>query len=243
MVKALPSDVELKSMSPRQLEELAARLETAAERERLSDALLRINQAWQSSAHSETSDTRRRRRIRNREIQTGEHTDALQAQATQQAVNRILLSAARAGLTASQRRVWFLADVMGWTQETIAGKLNVKQPSVSRCLGRARRAMWEYIDEHSPAFRVFQAESHGKGYFEPAKRPDLPPALDGARRRFEELPGISTHIIEFDHHWVEIWIGEEAIEMPEAFKRARFGLTYSGMVKAARNPKKVLDQM
>jgi transcriptional regulator with XRE-family HTH domain len=207
----IPDDAVLARMSHAELSTLANELAVcctpndSSPLEWLSDALLRIHRGWRDGAHSETSDTRRRRKIIGKEIPAGDQANYIKAPISNDVIITMLRKAAAAGLSDWQQDVWLLADVIGWTQRAIAREFNVGQPAVSRALGRARQALWEHIDKHGNAFKVFILESRRTAYFRPAYRPPLPPELDEARREIEADTPISTHIQIDKPKQVEVW--------------------------------------
>jgi hypothetical protein len=244
MVKGinLPSDDELRGMSDPELKALADTLDDKGQ-EALSSALIRIHDGWRDGAHSETSDTRRRRRIVGREIPIGEHADHIPVTISEYVIRRLMGQAARAALTEEQRLVWVLHDYEGLSQRIIADLLGIKQPAVSRCLNRARIALWNHIDKHSPAYRAFLEDSHQAKYIAPSYRPPLPVGLDAARQEFERDQATYTHIQIYKPRRVEIWRnGEPVMErdkcgdavLGEDGQELVMSLTYRGIMRDAR---------
>jgi len=204
----IPPDAELARMSPAEQNTLANEVAASGDSgtlERLSDALLRIHGGGQDGAHPESCDTARRRRIVGHEVAIGDHLDWIPVPISNAEVSRLLYKSARAGLSRRQQEMWLLHDIVGWTQQAIAGQYGIGQPAVSRCLSRARAALWDYIDNHDRALLVFMLESHRRSYRPPDRRPSLPPDLDAARRLIEEDPQVSTHIFPENYRRLEIW--------------------------------------
>lgn len=239
----IPSDDQLRRMSQKELNKLANELKDQCYAsgdyralEWLSDALLRIHQAWLDGAHSETTDTRRRRRICGREIPIGGNIDYIPTPISDSHIRQLMAKACKSGLTRRQQEVWILHDVVGYTQVRIADLLEIGQPAVSRCLTRARNAMWDYIDRNDPAFRVFLMESHRTAYFRPSPRPRLPEFLDAARQKLEEDPATSTHIQTDAWRRVEIWKNLKPILVPDLMTG---DLRHYGVTFRSLRPKKL----
>ncbi len=205
---SIPNDEQLARMTRSEQNALANEIAAAGDTqllECLSDALLRIHQAWRDGAHSELSDTARRRRIVGNETPLDGKLDCIVTSVSDESIRRAIRQAARAGCTRRQQEVWTLHEIVGCSQVEIAGVYGTSQQAVSSCLARAREAIWDHLDKHSPTYVVFIAESHRSAYFPPAHRPELPTELEPARQALERKPKVTTHI-QIEHpRRVEIW--------------------------------------
>jgi predicted DNA-binding protein (UPF0251 family) len=244
----LPDDAVLAQMSQEELNRLAneiGRRRDQAGLEQLSDALIRINDGWKDGAHSETSDTRRNRRIVGREVKVGDNVEVIRTPIPEENIRRVMKRAAEAGLTERQRDVWILIDVIGYRQEAAAEKLGIKQPAVSRLLNRARTALWEHIDRNSVVYRVFLMESHRAAYFKPSYRPPVPRQVEDARCFIEEEPHISTHIQADALKKVEIWYKEDPVIIEtETGEQSPLSVSFSRICRYANKKRreKFLEQ-
>lgn len=238
------ADVEtIRQMDATELKRLSDSLETAEEREELADNLLRIHSAWRSNAHSEQSDTRRRRKIR-REVFAVPALESLEAKVDADIMQRAIDRAYEAALTPLQQSVWYWSDIMGWKQQRIAGELHIKQPEVSRLLNRARTALWAHIDKNSTEYRVFVRETRRAAYHRPPHRPRLPIVLDEARRLIELDCKTSTHIQIDQPRKVEIWENDEpVILIDEEQRQSNYALSFRQTVARAKKIKKLQQSM
>lgn len=200
----IPKDEALAAMTPQQINDLANRLKEEKDDyqrhlslEWLSDALLRINRGWQdTAAHSETTRTKRSRRIVGGEVQFSqlEHPDWISVPISEAAVRRIIAQAAAAGLSRDQQIIWTLSEA-GYTEVYIAEQLGIDQSTVSRRLMVARNIVWDHIDTRGDAYKVFLEESHRTAYFGASSKRRLPPDLEEARRLIEEYTNVVTCVI------------------------------------------------
>ena len=242
---SIPPDDILKKMSHKELNKLANEiaLQCAASGsdralEYLSDALIRIHRGWRSGAHSEISDTRRRRRIVGSEIPIGEHTECIATTISDRCIRKAIVRACKAGLSRRQQEVWVLHHVAGWSTVQIAAKYGISQPAASQCLKRARQELWDHIDRHDPVFQVFMMESNRSVYLPPEKRPMLPPELDEARRELESQPGMTTHIQADALGRVEVWCDGKPATVASNNRERRASYTLGQILRMAKQLKK-----
>lgn len=207
--------------------------------EYLSDALIRIHKGWVDGAHSELSDTDRRRRIIGNEIPIDEQLGTIVTPISHSVIRHMLHKAAKAGLTEWQQEVWLLADIVGWKQREIAREYGVVQSAVSQCLNRARQALWDYVDRRDPAIKVFLMESRRMPYFAPAYRPGLPPELDEARQAIESARGVSTHVQVDALKRVEVWHNGKRPMRTRDGRDYPVSLTYAQIIARAKKSKKL----
>jgi predicted DNA-binding protein (UPF0251 family) len=243
---AIPKDDELRAMSETAIDDLSRGLAAEAARtgddgpvEELSNALLRINDGWRAGAHSETSDTRRRRRIAGTETLVAECPEWAPAPPNAVDIDRLLGRAHEADLTERQYTVWILCDEQGYSQAAAAQVMGIKQPAVSRLLNRAREALMDYIDKHDPYYRVFVREIHRASYRRPGYRPPLPAALDGARQLLERDRRISTHIMPDCLSRVEPWLNGDPIVLDSQSREPiHYSLSFREVISRGRKIKK-----
>lgn len=200
----LPSDNEIRAMSPAEQDAIFRSLQTDDEREEFSDALLRLQQAHRVGAHSERTDTRRRRRQQGECLFTADLAPAMSA-IDEHELQQMLLTLAGEGLTKRQQQVWFLCDYMGYKQREAAEILGLRQQSsVSRTLARAEFALMRRAKMDGVAIQLLR-ESGRRGYFAPGHRPEVPELVQAHRQVIEQQDGVITVIIDMDKQSVEIW--------------------------------------
>lgn len=192
-VKRFPSDAVIARMDAAELDRFAESLTTDEDRERLSDALLRINFAWLAGAHSENRDTRRNRRIRQENsLEAMAEAAGVVIPAPPPDLTPAINRAAEACLDRRDCLIWAMWQT-GSSQASIAKAMHLTQGYISQRISKARAAIAEQV-EREPLMQFCQSMKR-RLYHNRNTQDPLPAEIEQARRIVEQYEDCQTWIL------------------------------------------------